>query len=52
MIIQFNCEREDEKVSNFRVAEAIIDLCGEGLVLDAETIAKMILLQVNAQKRR
>jgi hypothetical protein len=36
--------------TNFRVAEAIIDLANHDDRIDAETIAKMILLQVDAMK--
>lgn len=50
MRIHFNFEHEDEKMTNFRVAEAVINLCKEGWELDAETIAKMILLQTNVEK--
>lgn len=40
----------DEKITNFRVAEAVVNLCNEGYELDAEAIAKMILLQVDTTK--
>ena len=36
--------------TNFRVAEAVINLCFYDDRLDAKTIAKMILLQVDAMK--
>ena len=50
MIIHFKLEHEEEKISNFRIAEAVINLCDEGHGLNAETIAKMILLQVGAKE--
>jgi hypothetical protein len=39
-----------ETPTNFRVAEAIVDLSNDDDRIDAETIAKMILLQVDAMK--
>jgi hypothetical protein len=45
MKIYFNVET-GEVITNFRVAEAVIDLCSNRFELDAETVAKMILLQV------
>lgn len=42
---------ENEEINNFRFAEAIYMECiRTDLNLDAETIAKMILLQVNTEK--
>ena len=49
MNIYFKCD-EDESMTNFRVAEAVINLCDPHLELNAETIAKMILLQVESEK--
>lgn len=49
MKIYFSCET-DEKITNFRVAEAVFDLCTTNLDLDAEAVAKMILLQIDAKK--
>ena len=49
MNIYFNLD-EDEKMTNFRVAEAVINLCKPDWELNAETIAKMILLQIESQK--
>lgn len=48
MTICVNYEK-DEKISNFRVAEAVLHLCNE-CKLDAEIIAKMILLEVELKK--
>ena len=45
MKIYFTAEHEDEVITNFRVAEAVVNLCGEDFCLDSEAIAKMILLQ-------
>lgn len=42
---------KDEKVSNFCVAEAVFNLCQEGWGLNAETIAKMIFLQVEEKTK-
>lgn len=36
--------------TNFRVAEAIIDLANHDDRIDAATVAKMILLQIDAMK--
>lgn len=41
---------ENEKINNFRVAESVLNLCNGENRLDAEVIAKMILLQVDARK--
>lgn len=49
MKIYFNAET-DEVITNFRVAEAVVDLCSNRFELDAEVVAKMILLQVDAMK--
>lgn len=49
MKILFECDA-DEKITNFRVAEAVFDLCNNNRYLDADAIAKMILLQVDAKK--
>lgn len=50
MKILFECDA-DEEITNFRVAEAVCDLCLGQWNLDAEAIAKMILLYVEAGKR-
>ena len=50
MNIYFKCDAE-ENMTNFRVAEAVINLCNESWELDAEAVAKMILLQVEAERR-
>jgi hypothetical protein len=39
-----------EMPTNFRVAEAIVNLANGDDRIDAETVAKMILLQVDAKK--
>lgn len=40
---------EEEKISNFKLAEAVFDFCQiEGWGLDAEAIAKMLLAQACA----
>ena len=49
MKIYFNLE-ENETSNNFRVAEAVFNLCDKCWELDAEAVAKMILLQVDARK--
>ena len=41
---------EEEKITNFRVAESVVNLCTTECELDAEAIAKMILLQIDAKK--
>ena len=41
---------EEEKITNFRVAESVVNLCATEFELDAEAIAKMILLQIDAKK--
>lgn len=54
MRITFHLDREDDKITNFRVAEAVIDLCNDYhnscRELDAETVAKMILLQIGTSE--
>lgn len=50
--MQIICEAF-ETLTNFRVAEAVINLCSKNhsiIELDAETVAKMILLQLDARK--
>lgn len=51
MNIYFKCDK-GETITNFRVAEAVINLCNEGWELSAETVAKMILLQIDAEKEK
>lgn len=42
---------EDETINNFNFAEAIYAECARNdLSLDAETVAKMILLQIKVEK--
>lgn len=54
MKITYHFDDGNNKITNFRLAEAIIDLCNDGhetcRELDAETVAKMILLQTDALK--
>lgn len=49
MQIYYNLD-EEEKITNFRVAESVVNLCTTEYELDAEAIAKMILLQVDSMK--
>ena len=49
MKIYFNAET-DEVITNFRLAEAVVNLCNGCFEIDAETVAKMILLQVDTEK--
>lgn len=54
MRITFRRDDENDKITNFKVAEAIIDLCNDNhnscRELGAEIIAKMILLQTDTLK--
>ena len=50
MKIFFKAET-DEKITNFRVAEAVINLCKEDFDLDSDAVAKMILLQNEANAK-
>ena len=53
MRIMYNLEDGNEKMTNFKIAEAIIELCDDdfhGIGLDAEKVAKMILLEIDARK--
>jgi hypothetical protein len=53
MRIEFHYEDESEKITNFRLAEAVLNLCNSGFnnkEFDAEVIAKMLLLEVDARK--
>lgn len=36
---------EGETITDFRVAEAVVNLCEEGFGLDAKIVAQMILLE-------
>lgn len=51
MKIYFTVEHEDEPITNFRVAEAVVNLCNEGFDLDSDAVAKMILLQNEARAK-
>lgn len=48
MTIYLNCEK-DEKINNFRIAEAVVNL-GDTYGVNVETIAKMILVQIEGKK--
>lgn len=54
MKITYRLDDGNDKITNFKIAEAIIDLCNDEHEtcrrLDAEAIAKMILLQTDALK--
>ena len=54
MRIVYHLENVNDKITNFRIAEAIIGLCNDEhetcRELNAETIAKMILLQTETLK--
>ena len=53
MRIEYHLEHGNEKITNFDIAKAILDLCDEDYShegLDAEVVAKMILLQIDARK--
>ena len=54
MDIIFKLEHGNEKVTNFRIAEAVVDTCNDyhHSDLNAEVIARMILLQIDAEKGR
>lgn len=52
MKIEYRYEHEKDKMTNFALAQAIIDVCNEDYIegLDAEVVAKMVLLQIDAWK--
>ena len=52
MKITFHLDNGNEKVTNFCVAEAVVNLCDDthNLELNAEVVAKMMLLQVDSRK--
>ena len=52
MRIMFDIEHEEDKMTNFKLAEAVFEVCNEACAveLDAEVVARMILLQLNARK--
>ena len=53
MKIMFHLEHGQEKISNFNLAEALVNLCDEDYnhdSLNAEVVAKMILLQIEARE--
>lgn len=52
MDIIFKLEHGNEEVTNFRIAEAVVNTCKDyhNPELNAEVIARMILLQIDAEK--
>ena len=54
MRITYHLDDGNDKITNFKIAEAIIELCNDEhetcQELDAETVAKMILLQTDILK--
>lgn len=52
MRISYHLDDGNDKITNFKIAEAIIELCNDETCreLNAETIAKMILLQTDTLK--
>ena len=40
---------DGETMTDFRIAEAVVNLCEEGWGLDAKIIAKMILLEKESE---
>ncbi len=52
MRIEYHLDDANEKITNFKIAEAIIDLCDWDFNngLDSEAVAKMILVQIDAMK--
>lgn len=53
MKIEYRYEHEKDKMTNFALAQSIIDVCNEDYNnegLDAEVVAKMVLLQIDAWK--
>ena len=54
MRIVYHLDDGNDKITNFKIAEAIIELCNDEhetcRELDAEVVAKMILLQTDALK--
>lgn len=54
MRIVYHLDDGNDKITNFKIAEAIIELCNDEheacRELNVETIAKMILLQIDTLK--
>lgn len=54
MKIAYHLDDGNDKITNFKVAEAVVDLCNDSHkscnTLDAEIVAKMILLQTDILK--
>ena len=40
----------EERLTNFKIAEAVVEVCETNFELDAEAVAKMILAQAEATK--
>ena len=43
--ILYELEQPKDKITNFTLAEAVFTFCEQNSTLNAETVAKMILLQ-------
>ncbi len=53
MKIFYHLEHENDRITNFSLAESVLEVCDtdhNDMGLDAEVVAKMILLQVEARK--
>lgn len=56
MRIEYHLDDGNDKISNFKIAEAVVESCNSEhetcRELNAETVAKMILLQIDTLKGR
>ena len=53
MKIFYHLDNENDRITNFSLAESVLEVCDtdhNDMGLDAEVVAKMILLQVEARK--
>ena len=54
MRIVYHLDDENDKITNFKIAESVIDICNDThetcRELNAEIVAKMILLQTDTLK--
>ena len=52
MKIYYHLDKPEEKITNFNIAESITNFCDEvyNVDLDAEAVAKMILIQIDSRK--
>lgn len=53
MRIEYHLDNGNEKITNFSIAEAVVDFCEDNYhdpELNAEVVAKMILLQIDSIK--